>query len=112
MARKLVLSSFAAQQRPWAAFSCVFAVKIPFAAVVHFAVAVVVVAVERGSAWGVDLDQLIDDLERFHDQRIVGTLDAEADEFEEAGIDYLVLVECSGIVIEFDLVARVRLAFL
>ena len=66
-----------------------------------------IVAIKSGAVGRVHLDELVNDLDRLGDQRVVGRLDAEANEFEKAGIDYFAFVECSGSVIKLDLFAGI-----
>ena len=52
-----------------------------------------VVAAPAGAVGRLDLEDVVDDLQRVDDERIVGAADAVAHEFEEAGVDDLARLE-------------------
>src|SRR6185503_6631796 len=87
---------------------------VPRAAVLALAVAVEGEAVpERAAIGAAGGEDLVDDGDRVAHGRVVGRLDAEADELEEARVDDLALVDARGPAVA-DVVGRalVRLAIL
>jgi hypothetical protein len=65
------LSALAAQKRPEPTFSGIFSVPIPAPPVVHFAVAVVVVAVKTVAVRCLNADYIVNHFDGISDNRIV-----------------------------------------
>src|SRR5207249_11300496 len=84
--RNLIFSAFAAQKSPKMSFSSIFTVPIPPPAIVHFAIAVVSVTVKSFTVGRINFYELVDDLERFDDKRVVGGFDDEANKLEKTGV--------------------------
>ena len=102
------MSTLTREQCPQPSLTRIFPIPIPFAAVVHFAIAVVAVAIKAFTVWSIDLDLPVNDFDALLDQRIVGWLDAEPHKFKKTGIHDLVLFEKTGTVVQLDLFAGVR----
>src|SRR5258706_12056931 len=94
------------------AFTCIFQVPIPWAAVVHFAVTVTIIAVKSIAIWRFDPQNLIDDVDRFSNEFIIRRFNSKPYELEKSGVNDLSFVGRARVVVKLDLFARIGLTVL